>query len=114
MEHHLQAYFKTESDAESALASLQRCPIRDPRIDAIPDTDRNPFLLPALSFSSSSAPQTGVITDRDAISEADSSETFHYLIEFYVNENDREEVLSVLSKTEAHLDKEAYEKIINN
>ncbi|MFB1081031.1 hypothetical protein [Jeotgalibacillus sp. JSM ZJ347] len=114
MEHHLQAYFKNESDAETALAKLQRCPIRDARIDSIPDADSNPFLLPALSFTSSSMPNTGVITDRDVISSADSSDTFNYLLEFYVNEKDREEVVSLLSKTDAHLDKEAYEKITGN
>lgn len=114
MEHHLQAYFKNESDAETALAKLQRCPIRDARIDSIPDTDSNPFLLPALSFTSNSTPNTGIITDRDVISRADSSDTFHYLLEFYVKEEDRKEAVSILSKTDAHLDKEAYEKINHN
>ncbi|TFE02836.1 hypothetical protein [Jeotgalibacillus salarius] len=110
MEHHLQAYFKNESDAETTLAKLQRCPIRDARIDSIPDTDSNPFLLPALSFSSSSTPSAGIITDRDVVSQAESSEAFHYILEFYVKEEDKKEALSILSKTEAHLDKDAYDK----
>ncbi|TFE03420.1 hypothetical protein [Jeotgalibacillus sp. R-1-5s-1] len=111
MEHHIQAYFRNESDAETALAKLQKCPIRDARIDSIPDGNTNPFVLPALNFTSSSSPNAGVITDGDAINTKGSSERFDYILEFYVEEQNRREAVNILGQTEAHLDKEAYEKI---
>ena len=49
MEHHLQAYFKNENDAEAAHVKLKKLQISNDRIDSIPENDSSVLLIPAVN-----------------------------------------------------------------
>ena len=108
MDHHLQAYFKSENDAESALVKLKRVAIRDARLDSIPEGNIHPYVIPALNFSSSATPNTGVVTQNTTFNDKGSSEGLTHILEFSVSPEDVSEALQVLSSTDAHVDEQSF------
>ncbi|TDL34977.1 hypothetical protein E2R51_04445 [Jeotgalibacillus sp. S-D1] len=111
MLQHVQTYFQSENDAESAVVKLKKIPISDARVDPIPDGDLNLLVVPALSFSGNTTPTAGVVTNADLTQSQSSSGDFTHVLEFYVAPENIPETMKVLGEVNAHLDKELAEQL---
>ncbi|MDG5470366.1 hypothetical protein P6709_01315 [Jeotgalibacillus sp. ET6] len=110
MLNHLQAYFKSENDAETALMKLQRLNISDSRVDAIPDDDNDRlFIVPAFNLSSAggNAANAGMVSRNHQNDDNQSSQGFTHILEFKVAAEETQEALKVLGTTDAHVDEKA-------
>ncbi|KIL47795.1 hypothetical protein [Jeotgalibacillus campisalis] len=109
MLNHLQAYFKSENDAETALMKLQRISISEARVDSIPDDGNNKlFIVPAFNLSSAggNAANAGMVSRNNENEKNQSSENFTHILEFKVSSDETNEALQILGTTDAHLDEE--------
>lgn len=109
MLQHVQVYFESENDAESAVVKLKKVAISDARVDSIPDGDRNLFVIPALNFSGGTGSSAGVIANPNQ-NQGDPKD-FTHVLEFYVAPENIPEMLEVLGTTNGHLDKELVEQL---
>ncbi|MFC4386303.1 hypothetical protein ACFOZ1_00640 [Gracilibacillus marinus] len=110
MSKSLQAFFKTESEAESFKSQLHKVQANDVRVDRLPEADKTLFLTP-LTYSGSSSTGTGMgggmvaafTSDTDATVEDGPRE---YIVEFTVTDEDFEESLKLIMENDGYLDKE--------
>ncbi|PPA71988.1 hypothetical protein [Jeotgalibacillus proteolyticus] len=108
MDHHIQAYFKSENDAESAAVKLKKINTRDELIDSIPGGGREVFVVPAFNFTSgATASSPGMIPAALGKTNRNSSEKFTHILEFKISSEELSEALDILGTTEAHIDEES-------
>ncbi|UOQ92596.1 hypothetical protein MUO14_19440 [Halobacillus shinanisalinarum] len=88
MTKHVQVYFKTENDAESANASLQKLAIENEQIEPVPDDP--PLLSRLIPLNNLNNPET------------DNHLT--HLLHFDVKEEERESALEIIKEHKGHMD----------
>ncbi|WP_035187274.1 hypothetical protein [Alteribacter aurantiacus] len=105
----LQAYYRTQNDAESASISLKQLEVSNVMVDEIPEASRKELVLvPAANIGSSGTAGTGVppVTagNKGLLNKNDKS-SFEYILEFDVSESDYEQAVAKLKETDAHIDR---------
>ncbi|SER27575.1 hypothetical protein SAMN04487944_102179 [Gracilibacillus ureilyticus] len=105
----LQAFFKTEDDAESVKTDLVKLKTSDIRIDHLPDASQTLLLTP-LAYNSSTSSSVGgngfvASITNDNGQEVNDDSPREYTIEFNVEEEDFEEALHVIMKSDGYVDK---------
>ncbi|UTR10513.1 hypothetical protein MM300_22030 [Evansella sp. LMS18] len=104
MAEHMHAYFRSENDAESALAKLQKLKVENIFVDSIPDdTDRGIFIPAAATNVGGGSGTSGVPGYLEGITHDDEN-TFTHMLEFEVDEEDAEEAFELLKKEDAYVD----------
>ncbi|WP_163538494.1 hypothetical protein [Gracilibacillus sp. YIM 98692] len=106
----LQAFFKTEDDAETVKALLNKLKANDIVIDQLPDGDEGVFLVP-LAYSGSSTNGVGAgsgggvlpLISRDEIGGDEESREF--VLECEVAEEDYQESLKIVMENDGYVDK---------
>ncbi|RKL66831.1 hypothetical protein CR203_13435 [Salipaludibacillus neizhouensis] len=115
MSHKIQAYFKTENDAEAASAKLQKVNVSNVLIDKIPEGSKGVMLLPITNLGvggsgmGTAAGPPGMLARLTNLkdvgkSDREKSDAFSHLLDFEVTDEDFEEALDVLSESDAYLD----------
>ncbi|GGF23364.1 hypothetical protein GCM10010954_22720 [Halobacillus andaensis] len=111
MTKHIEAFFKTENDAESAKAELQKLSISNQFVEPIPEESRLTGIVPVLNQGTTA----GVAGFRDFIkpnkstSEDDTPpDTGHltHLLHFDVDKDDYNDALAILKTHDGHMDKD--------
>ncbi|WP_082234855.1 hypothetical protein [Halobacillus massiliensis] len=114
MKKHVEAYFKNENDAEGARAALQKMPVENDIVEAIPEGRNVTGVVPVLNQSGTSA-VTGVagFTDflnpkKDSQKEDIEEEAGHLtqLLQFDVAEENYKEALTILKENKAHMNQD--------
>ncbi|QKS72154.1 hypothetical protein FLK61_36465 [Paenalkalicoccus suaedae] len=112
MSKHIVAYFNTENDAESALASLRKVGVMDERVDMIPEEGRGQrIIMPATNLGSGGGGLPGHSGAFAAITNI--KETFtgkdekhpSYALEFSVEDSRVDDAIHVLKESDAYVDK---------
>ncbi|UOQ43684.1 hypothetical protein MUN89_17615 [Halobacillus salinarum] len=106
MAKHVEAYFHTENDAESAKADLQSLEIEHEFIEAIPD-DRDLNTIVPVGGSSQfggTANISSVMNTKDIMDDPDGHLT--HLLQFEVDEDRYEEALSIIKQHMGHMDQD--------
>lgn len=90
------AYFKSENDAESARASLQKLKVENERVEEIPEDSRKERIIP---FSSSGL-QANVAEYGESFNDAFGAkgEDMTHLLQFDVAEDDHDDAVKVLEE----------------
>lgn len=117
MAHKFLAYFKSENDAETTSAHLQKMNVSNVLVDRIPEGAKGILLLPAANLGTGAtgmgaAGAPGLVGKVGRIgslkdlwkSESEKSDTFSHILEFEVEEEDHEEALKVLRDSDAYID----------
>ncbi|PYZ97066.1 hypothetical protein CR205_00200 [Alteribacter lacisalsi] len=110
----IQAYFNSESEAESAKMSLQKVNASDFRIEEMPQNPSDLILIP-IPRSGVGVPPAGrkgalgnSIEKRELGSgNPDENSEAAFVAEFKVNRKDLEETLGILQEKGAYIDEEA-------
>ncbi|MFA1822135.1 hypothetical protein ACDX78_18440 [Virgibacillus oceani] len=89
----IQAYFKSENDAEGAKAKLEKLRIAELLVDEFPETDNKTVFVPLFTMGSTTA-STGIIAEGMHMDREEGNIT-HFL-EGKVNEADYEEAMQIL------------------
>ena len=112
MAERMQAYFKSENDAQSALASLQRVNVSNTFVEEIPDDGNRRVLIPAVSAGTGPVnTSAGPGLYRDLWNGDDEEEhSYSHILEFEVAEEDAEEAFRLLQKEKAYIDESLSEK----
>lgn len=111
----LEAYFKTENDAEDVHAKLNsKVNIRNVMIDQVPDGSENTFVVPIITGGGGSS---GAMSGNSAIPVPSSGEGFlkedegerKTFLECEVLEEDFNEALMILKENDAYVNKDSLE-----
>ncbi|WP_091482609.1 hypothetical protein [Gracilibacillus orientalis] len=110
----IQAFFKTEDDAETVKAELNKLKTNDIRIDHLPDAAQTLLLTPlAYSGNNTSGMGTGggfvaAFTRTDNGETVDNTSREH-TVECEVEENDYPEALKIIMDNDGYVDKDVLE-----
>ena len=102
MSKSLLAYFKSENDAESARASLQRLRVTDLYVEEVPEEEGTKMFIPLFTMGSTSS-STGAVGELDeggiAANEMmrDNDSPITHILECQVEDADYEEAKNILS-----------------
>lgn len=104
----LQAYFKSENDAEDVRTKLIKLNVRKVMIDELPENGDHKFVMPltdggGMTTSMLGTPVYPVRLDDDDPGESDSG--FQIILECQVEEKDLNEALEVVKDNGGHVDK---------
>ncbi|WP_101846383.1 hypothetical protein [Halobacillus sp. Marseille-P3879] len=111
MTKHIEAYFKTENDAESARAELQKLSVSNEMVEAIPEESRLTGIVPILNQSQSAgvANFSDVIKPDKATSREDTPPETNYLthlLHFDVDRDEYNDALAILTTHQGHMDQD--------
>ncbi|MFG6149681.1 hypothetical protein [Halobacillus sp. B23F22_1] len=111
MKKHIEAFFKTENDAESAKASLQKLSISNPFMEPIPEESRLTGVVPVLNQGTTAGVagfKDFIKPNKNTTDEDTPPETDHltHLLQFDVDKDDYNEALAILKKHDGHMDKD--------
>ncbi|PAV31479.1 hypothetical protein CIL05_02155 [Virgibacillus profundi] len=103
MTKNILAYFKSENDAESAKANLQRLQVSNLFVDEIPETDHNVTYVPLMPIGSTNTGTSagGVVGLGDDLANKDDNPATH-LLEGQVDEKDYEEAIQILADSKGY------------
>lgn len=110
----IQAFFKTEDDAETVRAELNKLKTNDIRVDRLQDTDRTILLAP-ITFSGNYSTGMGAggggsivpgFITQDVEGNDDPRE---FTVECKVAEDDYPDALKIIMENDGHVDKNAFE-----
>ncbi|UOQ49991.1 hypothetical protein MUN88_07990 [Gracilibacillus caseinilyticus] len=111
----LQAFFKTENDAESVKADLNKLKTNDIRVDQLPDADHTLILTP-LTYSGNNTSGMGAgggivaaFRQDDEGLEVDNDPR-EYTLECEVSEDDFQEALRIIMDNDGYVDQESFDK----
>ena len=112
MAQHLQAYFKSENDAEAAHARLQKLKVSKIYVDTIPEEVDMSFIVPVGSIGSGNTHTTGAPGFASEVYSdiTEENSRFSHILEFVVEEEDKEEALEQLKEEDAYIDKSLTKK----
>ncbi|UTR15754.1 hypothetical protein MM221_03970 [Salipaludibacillus sp. LMS25] len=113
MSQKIQAYFKTENDAEKAVAHLQKMSISNVVVDELPE-DRNKLILfPVANLGSTGSGMgnfgaPGFLGSVEEMGNMGSnkSETFTHIVEVTVSKEEFKEAFNKLKEANAYIDPE--------
>ncbi len=107
MSKHVEAYFKTENDAESAKAELQSLRTENELVEAIPeDANLTTSIIPlggANQFGAG-AGVAGALDPDDESAPGSNDEHLTHLLQFQVHEEDFDQALHTIQKHYGHMD----------
>ncbi|MCP3028873.1 hypothetical protein [Halobacillus sp. A5] len=111
MTKHIEAYFKTENDAESAKAELQKLSVTNEMVEPIPEESRLTGVVPVLNQSQSAgvANFSDVINPEKSTSREDTPpEVKHltYLLHFDVDSKEYNDALAILKTHHGHMNQD--------
>ncbi|MFC7063088.1 hypothetical protein [Halobacillus seohaensis] len=110
MRKHIEAYFNTENDAESARAELQKLSMENDLVEAIPEETRLTGIVPVLNQSQSAGvPDFNDFIDPDKnVSKDENQDVDHltHLLHFDVKGDDYNEALAILKTHNGHMDQD--------
>ncbi len=112
----IQAFFKSEDDAETVKADLNKLKVNNIRVDKLPEAGRTLMLTPLTyagngTTNSGGGAGAGIIgaftSDNEGagISKDDSSR--EYTVECEVEESDYQEALKIIMEQDGHMDRDA-------
>lgn len=117
----IQAFFKTENDAEKVKAELNRLKVNDIRVDKLEDAHRTLFLSPlgygggsAGGMGASSAGSSGgggifpIFARSSEGQESDDTQRDH-TVECEVDEEDYQTALKIMMDNDGYVDKDTFE-----
>lgn len=111
----IQAFFKTEDDAETVKANLNSLEVNDIRIDEMPDADRELLLTP-LAYSGNQPNASGAgggmiaaFVRTDATKLGDDSPR-KFTIECEVEEEDYQKALKFIMDHDGYVDKNLFDE----
>ncbi|MFC3041205.1 hypothetical protein ACFOGI_13230 [Virgibacillus xinjiangensis] len=94
----IQAYFKSENDAEAAKADLQRLKTERVMVDSIPEDQKDASLIP-INNPGAGAGTVGVVGSGEAgISTEEREKEFTHIVEGEVEEREYEQALNILKR----------------
>ncbi|KHE67080.1 hypothetical protein [Halobacillus sp. BBL2006] len=109
MAKHVEAFFQTENDAESAKASLQKLTIEHEMVEAIPEDKDLTTIVPVGGSSSTGG---GAFNFTEVVQPAfdDEGALFDkrhltHILHFEVQEEEYERALEIIKEHEGHMDK---------
>ncbi|KAB8137527.1 hypothetical protein F9U64_09015 [Gracilibacillus oryzae] len=109
MAKYIQAFFRTEDEAESVRVELAKVNASEVRVDHLPERSGNLFLAP-LTYTGSNASSVGSGGYIPAFSINDSDDVDNsprdYTIEFQVAEKDYGEALQIIKESDGYVDKD--------
>jgi|SRR5690625_3710448 len=94
MMKHIQAYFKSENDAEAAKAKLEALRAADLFVDEFSEATENKTVFVPLFTMGSTAASTGIIAEEVYMDREEEHVT--HLLEGKVNEEDYEKAIQIL------------------
>ncbi|MFQ3546224.1 hypothetical protein Q7A53_19245 [Halobacillus rhizosphaerae] len=107
MSKHVEAYFKTENDAESAKAELQSLRTENELVEAIPeDANLTTSIIPlggANQFGAG-AGVAGALDPDDEAAPGSNDEHLTHLLHFQIHEEDFDQALHIIQKHQGHMD----------
>ncbi|MCP3032087.1 hypothetical protein LF817_12090 [Halobacillus sp. A1] len=117
MTKHIEAFFRTENDGESAKAELQKLSTQNEMVEPIPEQSRLTGVVPVLNQSQSSGGVAagGVAgfgdflkSDKNTSREDTPTDVEHltYLLHFDVKDDEYQEALSILKNHDGHMDQD--------
>jgi hypothetical protein len=89
----IQAYFKSENDAEAAKAKLEKLRVSDLLVDGFPEPENKAVFVPLFTMGSTAA-STGLIAEGIYMDREEADVT--HLLEGKVSEADYEEAMQIL------------------
>ncbi|MRH45168.1 hypothetical protein GH741_21315 [Aquibacillus halophilus] len=107
----IRSYFKSENDAESAKAILNKLKINNPYIDKIPEDSESTILVPLGNVSTN----TNIVSTPSAIAPLkgyngkEDLAVRKYLLEFEVDEEDHQDALAILMDSDGFVDPNHFE-----
>ncbi|MGP4039311.1 hypothetical protein ACTWP4_05280 [Gracilibacillus sp. D59] len=110
----VQAFFKTEDDAETVRADLNKLKTNDIRVDHLPEADRTLILAPITftgNYSTGMGAGGGIlpaIATTNSGEEVDDTPREH-TIECEVAEDDYPEALKIIMENDGYVDKNSFE-----
>jgi hypothetical protein len=113
MSQKIQAYFKTENDAEKAVAHLQKLNTSNVIVDELPEGGRSLILFPVANLGATGSGMgnfgaPGFFANKEEIKNMgkNKNETFTHIVEFNVSEEVSEEAFVMLKNADAYIDPE--------
>ncbi|WP_077624568.1 hypothetical protein [Sediminibacillus massiliensis] len=113
MAEHVEAYYKSENDAESARAKLNTLNTNQILIEEIPDGTDTKLLVPFMGSGDMAASTTTGVppvapTQMDNKKKEADPKSLTHLIHFEVEEEDYEKALNVLRETGSYIDESTF------
>ncbi|GAE92090.1 hypothetical protein JCM21714_1071 [Gracilibacillus boraciitolerans JCM 21714] len=113
----IQAFFKSENDAETAKADLNKIKANNIRVDHLPESDRTLLLTP-LAYSGNNTSGMGAgggivaafTKNNEGKGVTGDNKSRDYTIECEVAEDDYQEALKIIMENDGHMDKKMLEK----
>lgn len=102
MKKRIEAYFKSENDAESAKAALQQLHVSDMIVDDIPESGYKVTFVP---FTQSGA-SFGVAAPIDIKQEEQNAEDITHVLEGEVNAEEYDKAMDILSAKDGYMKNE--------
>lgn len=106
---HIEAFFKTENDAESAKADLQKLTIEHEMVEAIPDEADLTTVVPIAGSSNTGGgtfnftevlepkyDENGALSDKRHLT---------HILHFYIQEEEYDHALNIIKDHEGHMNK---------
>ncbi|MCR6095368.1 hypothetical protein HXA31_11870 [Salipaludibacillus agaradhaerens] len=113
MSQKIQAYFKTENDAENAVAQLQKLNASNVIVDELPEGGSSLILFPVANLGTTGSGMgnfgaPGFFGSKEEIKSMGSnkSETFTHIVEFNISEDESKEAFATLKEADAYIDSE--------
>ena len=103
----IQAYFKSENDAEDVHATLNKLNIQNVLVDQLPEESDRSFIAPLGINSSTSASIPAAIYPVPATFGEDESER-NNMLEFEVEEEDFVEALNIIKENDGHVNRDLF------
>ncbi|GGM27599.1 hypothetical protein GCM10011351_11790 [Paraliobacillus quinghaiensis] len=103
----IQAYFKTEDDAEDVHATLNKLNIQNVLVDQLTEESDRSFIAPlGVNGSTSAANPVGYPVPSDF--EEDDKKERSIMLEFEVEEEDFGEALNIIKENDGHVNRELF------
>ena len=112
MAEHLSAYFKSENDADAALARLQKLKVSKAYVDNIPEDHDLDIIMPIGNIGGEYSNITGgsAIAGQFFSNAIGDKTEFTHLLEFEVEDEDVAKALQQLREANAHMDESTINK----
>lgn len=108
MSKHIEAYFKSENDAESVHAELNKLKVNNVLIEEMPKDYGGTMLIPFLSINSSTGSGGVVPLSPIKPEQHNSSQDLTQLLQFDVEDEDYEDALTILKENDGYGDKSKF------
>ncbi|WP_147804490.1 hypothetical protein [Alkalicoccus halolimnae] len=110
MSKRIEVFYNSENGAQDAATSIQKYKVTEVRVEKIPENEeRDTVLIPAGNIGAAQSGHPGMFASLKELKDTltkDGKASPDYILQFFVEEEDKKPVLEEIKKTDGYIDKE--------